>query len=141
VTRERRAAGLGVVAAALTLALAALPYAVARPTAVGTYYAAGPVSPVFVSLLAVIGAITLVSATTGRSDPPLAAGIAVTVGAFAVLLAALWAVPAREVALSMDLRAAFGTDATTWFEHHSLAVVASTLVLAVASGLYTREVL
>jgi len=142
-TRERAAATVGVVATATALGLTAVPYAVAGPTAVSTYYAAGFASPVFVSLLAVVGAITLVSAANGRSDPALAAGIAVTVAAFAVGLSVLWAVPAHEVALGIDLQAGSvgGVDAATWFAYHPHAVVLAALALAGGAGLYARTVL
>jgi len=143
VNRERFAAGLGVAAAALALVLTAVPYAVTGPTAISAYYSVGLVSPVFVSLLSVVGAITLLSAAKRRSDPALAAGIAVTVAAFAVVLALLWAVPAHEVALSIDLRggSAFGVDATAWFAYHPYSVVLATLVLVGAAGLYVEDVL
>jgi hypothetical protein len=137
VNRERLPARLGVAAAAAVLALTAVPYAVTGPTSVSAYYGVGIASPVFVSLLAVVGAVTLLSGATGRSDPALAAGVAVTVSAFAVVLAIVWALPAREVALGIDLSG--GAD--VWFGYHSPAVVVVTLVLAAASGLYARSVL
>ncbi|MFB6227975.1 MAG: hypothetical protein ABEH88_05240 [Halobacteriales archaeon] len=142
-TRERLAARLGVVAAAAVVVLTAIPYALTESTGISTYYGVGVASPVFVSLLAVVGAITLLSAAKGRSDPALAAGAAVTVAAFAVVIALLWAIPARDVAFGLNLRAdpLFGSDPTTWFSYHPVLVVLSTLVLAAASALYTRTVL
>lgn len=140
---ERFAARLGVVAAVAVLGLTALPYALTGATGISTYYRVGVASPVFVSLLAVVGAITLISAASGRSDPALAAGIAVTVAAFAVMIAILWALPARDVAFSLNLRSdpVLGSDPTTWFPYHPVLVVLSTLVLGVASGLHARTVL
>jgi len=143
VTSERLAAGVGVGATAAVLGLTAIPYAVAGPTAVGAYYGVGPASPVFVSLLAVVGAITLLSAAKRRADPPLAAGIASTAAAFAVVISLLWAVSAREVALSIDLAAGspLGIDPASWFGYHPHAVVLASLALAAAAGLYARTVL
>jgi hypothetical protein len=143
VAHERLAARLGAVAAAAVLGLTALPYALTGSTGISTYYRVGVASPVFVSLLAVVGAITLFSAVRGRSDPALAAGIAVTVAAFAVVLAILWAVPARDIAFSLDLRPdpVFGSDPTAWFSYHPMLVVLSTLVLGAASALHARTVL
>jgi hypothetical protein len=143
VNRERLAAGVGVAAAAVLVVLTAIPYGVAGSTSISAYYRAGLASPVFVSLLAVVGAITLVSARKRRSDPALAAGIAVTVAVFAVVLSVLWAVPAREVALGIDLGTGtvFGVDAATVFGYHPHAVVLASVALAGAAALYTRAVL
>lgn len=142
-TRERLAARLGVVSAAVVLVLTAIPYALTGSTGISAYYRVGVASPVFVSLLAVIGAITLLSAAKGRSDPALAAGVAATVAAFAVVIALLWAIPARDVAFGLNLRSdpVLGSDPTTWFSYHPVLVVLSTLVLAAASALYARTVL
>jgi hypothetical protein len=140
---ERLAARVGVVVAAVVLALTAVPYAVAGSTAIAAYYRAGFASPIFVSLLAVVCAITLVSASRGRADPPLAAGIAVTLGAFATVIALLWAVPAREVALGVDLSAGsvLGVDAATLFAYHPHSVVLTSLLLAIAAAVYARVTL
>lgn len=140
---ERLAAGVGVAAAAVVLALTAVPYAVAGSTAISAYYRAGFASPIFVSLLAVVCAITLVSAAQRRADPALAAGIAVTLGAFATVIALLWAVPAREVALGIDLSAGsvLGVDAATLFAYHPHSVVLASLFLAVAAGVYASATL
>lgn len=142
-TREHLAARLGIVSAVAILVLTAIPYALTESTGISAYYRVGVASPVFVSVLAVVGAITLLSAAKGRSDPALAAGIAVTVAVFAVVIAALWAIPAQDVAFSLNLRAdpLFGSDPTTWFSYHPVLVVLSTLVLAAASAVYTRIVL
>ena len=143
VTRERLVARLGVVAAAAVVVLTAIPYALTESTGISAYYRVGVASPVFVSLLAVVGAITLLSATKGRADPALAAGVAVTVAGFAVVIALLWAIPAQDVAFSLNLRAdpVFGSDPTTWFSYHPVLVVLSTLVLGAASALYTQTAL
>lgn len=130
---ERLTAGLGIAAAALVLLLTALPYGFAQPAPIGTYYGVGLAGPVFVSLLAVAAAITLLAAVTRRSDPALASGVAVTVGAFAVVLSLLWAVPAAEVVS--------GIPVPSWFGLHPAAIVAATLVLVGASGWYARTVL
>jgi hypothetical protein len=143
VTRERLPVYLGVVAAAAALVLTATPYALTGSTGISAYYRVGIASPVFVSLLAVVGAITLLSGATDRADPPLAAGIAVTVAAFSFVIALTWALPAREVALGLDLRAGplLAGDPTSWFAYHPVLVVLSTLILLGASALYTRTVL
>jgi len=141
VNAERTASAVGVGAAVVVLVLTVVPFGVAGPTARGAYYGVGFASPVFVSLLAIVGAITLVSATTGRSDPALAAGIAVTVAAFAVVLSVLWALPAREVALGVDPGGGALPGAASWFPYHPHAVVLAALALAGAAGLHARTVL
>jgi hypothetical protein len=143
VTRERPLVYLGVVGAAAVLVLTAIPYALTGSTGISAYYRVGIVSPVFVSLLAVVGAITLLSAATDRADPALAAGIAVTLAAFSFVIALTWALPARDVALGLNLRAdpLLGTDPATWFAYHPVLVVLSTLALVGASALYARTVL
>ena len=130
---ERVASTIGVVGGLLVLALTALPYAFARPGQVGTYYAAGPAGPAFISLISTVAAITLLSAERGRSDPALASGIAVTVSAFAVVLALLWAVPAGDIVSGIEVPA--------WFSYHPASLVVATLVLLGASGAYARDVL
>lgn len=142
-TREYLPVTLGIGAAGGVLVLTAVPYALTGSTGVSAYYRVGIASPVFVSLLAVVGAITLLSGATDRADPPLAAGIAVTVAAFSFVIALTWALPAREIALGLNLRTGpfLGADATAWFVYHPVLVVLSTLVLVGGSALYTRSVL
>ena len=142
-SRERLPVILGVVAAVAAIVLTAVPYALTGPTGLSAYYRVGIASPVFVSLLAVVGAITLLAAAKERADPPLAAGIAVTVAAFSFVIALTWALPAREVALGLELRAGplLKTDPATWFAYHPVLVVLSTLVLVGAAALYTRSAL
>lgn len=142
-TRERLPVALGVVAAVAVIVLTAIPYTLTGSTGISAYYRVGIASPVFVSLLAVVGAITLLSAAKGRADPPLAAGIAVTLAVFSLVIALTWALPARDVALGLELRAdpLLGTDPATWFAYHPVLVVLSTLVLVGAAALYTRSAL
>jgi hypothetical protein len=131
--REALAARIGLAAAGLVVALTALPYGFARAGSVGTYYGVGLVSPAFVALLSVIAAITLLAAARRRSDPAVAAGIAVTVSTFAVVLSVLWALPAREVVSGIPI--------PSWFGYHPLSVVLATLGMLAAAGWYARTVL
>ena len=131
--REALAARLGLGAAGLVVALTALPYGFARGGSVGAYYGVGLVGPAFVSLLSAIAAITLLAAARRRSDPAVAAGIAVTVSAFAVVLSVLWAFPAQEVIVGLPI--------PSWFGYHPLAVVLATLLLLAAAGWYAPTVL
>lgn len=131
--REALAARLGLAAAALVIILTALPYGFARSASIGTYYGAGLVGPAFFALLSMIAAITLLGAARRRSDPAVAAGIAVTVSAFAVMLSVVWAVPAQDVVGSLSI--------PSWFGYHPLSVVLAALALLTAAGWYARIIL
>lgn len=124
----RLATTLGAVATASVLALLALPYGYARPSAVGTYYGVGGPGVLFVGLLVVVATIALVAGARERSDPATAAGIALTVSVVAVGLAIAWALPAREVIAGMAV--------PDYFEYHPFVVGAATALLAVAAGLF-----
>lgn len=122
---------LGLLATAAYFLLLALPYGYARASSIGTYYGVGATGPAFVGLLLTIATIALLSGATDRSDPALAAGVAVAVSFLATILAAGWALPAGDVVPGMPIPA--------WFEFHPPAIVLSAGLLAVASGLFARQ--
>ena len=132
--RERGAAAIGVAACLVVVALSVTPYLIAAPSAVATYYDAGPAGPPLVALFSVVVAIVLAAGVRRRTDPALAAGIAVAFGAFVAAIAWWWA-----LAVSPSLVGGFTTiDA---FEYHRWAVGVATLAVPVAGGLYARAVL
>lgn len=132
--RERVAATIGLAACLVVLALSAGPYVIADPSAVATYYAAGPAGPPLVSLFSIVVAIVLAAGVRRRTDPALAAGIAVAFGAFVAAIAWWWA-----LSVSPSLVGGFTTiDA---FEYHRWALGVATLGVPVAGGLYARAVL
>jgi hypothetical protein len=65
------------------------------------------------------------------------------VAVFSLVIALTWALPARDVALGLQLRPdpLLGTDPATWFAYHPVLVVLSTLVLVGAAAVYTRSAL
>lgn len=91
---ERAAATAGVVACVLTAVAVVAPYVVlpaGDQELVGSYYASGPISPLAVGLLALIGAVVFASGRESRSNPDLVAGVMLSVGAFSLLVALSWA--------------------------------------------------
>lgn len=128
------AAGTGIVAAAATAALAAAPYLLLDPTAVGAYVTAGPGGLRLIALFGLVAIVVLAAGAAGRSDPAQMAGAAVVLGAASALLAWWWAlsVPA---ALVGSL-----TDAASFAYHRWALALAATALLA-AAGAYARSVL
>lgn len=127
-----RAAGLGVVAAAAIVALLAVPYAVADARAVGVYYA-DLVGPPLAGLFAVVAAIALLGADRGRSDPPMAAGVAVVLGALVVGLLGWWAAGVSPALVG-------GMTTVAAFEWHRWALTAAGVVLLGGVGWYAWSV-
>lgn len=130
----RLAAGLGIAAAATTAVLAFLPYAVLDPTAVGPYFAAAPVGPPAIGLLALIAVVVLAAGLAGRSDPTTMAGAALVLGLFTAVLAWWWT-------LSVSPSLVGGLTSADWFEHHRWALALAATVLLAAAGDYARAVL
>lgn len=130
--RERTAATAGVAACLLTAGSVAAPYLLVSENAsvqVGTYYGAGPVNPLAVGLVAVIGAIIFAAGREGRSDPDLVAGIMLPVGAFSTVVAAVW-VGAFDPALITD------QSTLGFFSTHRWTVLAGGALEAAAAAWY-----
>lgn len=130
---ERGAAVIGSAACLLVVALTGLPYAVIDRPAVAVYYRAGIVGPPLIALFALIAAIVLLAGVTDRTDPPLAAGVAVVIGLFMVGLAWTWA---------LDVSAAVvgGLTDIDSFQYHRWAIAITATVAAAAGGWYARSV-
>lgn len=132
--RERLAAGAGIVAAAAVATLVAATYALLDPTALGPYFAAGPVGPPVVTLFALVAIVVLAAGVEERSDPPLMAGAALVLGAFSAGLAWWWA-----LSVSPSLVGSL-TDLAS-FAYHRWAVALAATALLAASAVYARAVL
>lgn len=87
----RRAAAVGVGSAVAVAALVAVPYALADARAVDVYYGGSLVGPPLVGLFAGVAAIALLAGARGRTDPAVAAGVAVVLGLLAAGLLVPWA--------------------------------------------------
>lgn len=131
---DRLAAAVGIVAAAATAALAAVPYLLLEPTALGPYVAAGPGGLEVVALFSLVAVVVLAAGATARSDPALMAGGAVVLGAFSTLLGWWWAlaVPAALVG---------GLTDVAGFAYHRWALALAATALLLASVGYARSVL
>lgn len=138
---ERTAATVGTAACLLTAGAVATPYLLLSGNAVqyvGWYYAAGPVNPLAVGLLGLLGAIIFAAGRERRSDPDLVAGIMLSVGLFSAGVAALWAT-------GFDPGGIDSTAALEFMDVHRWSVLAggvaelvAALWYAVARGLVPR---
>lgn len=129
---ERTAATVGVAACVLTAVAVVAPYVVLPASAqqyVGAYYGTGPVSPLALGLLGLVGAIVFASGREERSSPDLVAGVMLTVGAFSLLVGAVWA-------LGFDPAAAGGDVPVDFFGTHRWVVLAGVTLEAAAAGWY-----
>jgi hypothetical protein len=122
---RRLAPTLGIASCLLVLVVLAVPYlVVGNGTAVNFYYAAGAIDPLVVGLLCAVAIIVFAAGRQGRSDPGIAAGVALAFGAFVVLVASLWALTVPEqVVLQLSRNALLGY-------HRSALVLATVGVLA-----------
>lgn len=132
--QTRLAPLVGVVGCALVLVALAVPYGLVRTapgSAVGSYYSEGALSPLVAGLFALIVAIVLAAGRDERTDPPLAAGIALALGFFGFVTMALWAVTVPEQVL-------FDMDAPAVITYHRWASVVVSLVVPAASLWWSR---
>lgn len=129
----RAAPTAGIVACTLVLAVLALPYLLVGPGAgVGTYYAAGVVTPFAAGLFALVCTIVFAAGREERSDPALVAGASLAFGVFALLVSALWAATVPE-SVVLQLGEVTDSVATLLEAHRYLLVVASAGVAASAA--------
>lgn len=131
---ERTAATVGAGACLLTAGAVAAPYVLLPEGAVqyvGRYYAAGPVNPLAIGLLGLVGAIVFAAGREGRSDPDLVAGIMLSVGVFSVAVAAAWA-----AGFDPNAVGAGSKEALTFMDTHRWSVLAGGVLEAVAGVWY-----
>jgi len=87
---------------AVLLALAA-PYVLVEDVGgVGLYYGSGAINPLLAGLFAAIALIALAAGREGRSDPALAAGVALVLGAVMAVVAIAWALTVRVDVVAID---------------------------------------
>jgi hypothetical protein len=121
----------GAAVAAAAAVLVTLPYLVVDASAVAVYYDAGPVTPVFVGVLAVVAGVALVSGAQDRSDPATVAGVAVIFALFMAGLSLAWAT-------AVDPAVVAGLPVSAWFDYHRWAVVAAALAETGLAGWYAK---
>ncbi|WP_424018337.1 DUF7548 family protein [Halorientalis pallida] len=87
---------------AVLLALGA-PYVLVEDAGgVGLYYGSGAVNPLLAALFAMVTLIALAAGREGRSDPAMAAGVALVLGAAITVIALVWALTARVDVIAID---------------------------------------
>lgn len=133
VTDPRRAAGLGAAAALAVVGLLVVPYGLTDVRAVAVYYGGDLVGPPLAGLFAAVSAIALAGAARDRTDPPLAAGVALVLGAMTTGLLAVWA-------LGVSPALVGGLTTVAAFRWHRWLLVAATGLLLLASAWFARAV-
>jgi len=99
----RTAPIVGIAGCLAVLAALAAPYVLAEtPTAVGAYYASGAVNPLLAGVFALVAIIVFAAGREERTDPGLAAGVAITLGVFIVVVALAWALTVRVDVIAIE---------------------------------------
>lgn len=98
--RLRAVPTVGIVASLAVVVALSVPYLLGT-NGVGTYYGSGGVNPLLAGLFALVGVIVFAAGREGRSDPELAAGVALALGVFMVLVTVVWALTARVDAVQL----------------------------------------
>ncbi|MFC4356741.1 hypothetical protein ACFO0N_02125 [Halobium salinum] len=127
----------GVGACLALLAAFAAPYLlVTSPEAPLTaYYGAGPIGANAVAFFSLVAVVVFLAGRRGRTEPDLAAGIALVLGVATLLVALVWA-------LSVDETVLFSFPASaSWIEFHPWVVVGVSALVPAAAGVYARAVL
>lgn len=132
--RSRLAPLVGIVGCLLVVAVLAVPYLLVRTapaSSVGFYYAAGAINPLLSGLFAFVGLIVIAAGREGRTDPGLAAGIALALGVFMVGVTVLWAT-------TVPIGVVFDMDAPAIMAHHRLATTVAAGIVPVAGVWWAR---
>ncbi len=123
---------MGAVACLAVVVAIATPYLVADQVArVSAYYGGGAITPLASGLLALVGVIVFAAGREGRTDPGLAAGMMLVLGAVSFLAALLWA-----LTLPGDL--VVGSEKSVLWTVHRWVVVLASGVMAASAGWYAR---
>jgi hypothetical protein len=87
---------------AVLLALGAPYVLVEDASGIGLYYSSGAVNPLLAGLFAMVALIALAAGREGRSDPAMAAGVALVLGGVVAVIAVAWALTARVDVVAID---------------------------------------
>jgi len=128
----RTAPTVAIVGCVLYLLSLVVPFVLVETTsAVNAYYGEGALSPAVPALFAAIAIIVLAAGREGRTDPSVAAGAGLVLGAFILGLSAVWA---ATVPVSLVL----GLTESTLIEHHRWAVVAVAVPIPLGTAWFAR---
>lgn len=118
---------VGIVGSLAFLGALTVPYVLAESTSgVGGYYSSGAINPLVAGLFALVSVIVFAAGRKGRTDPELAAGVALAFGGFMVLVAVAWALTVR-------------IDAVQLSANHRWLVVSAALLVPASAGWYARS--
>lgn len=131
---RRLAADIGTAASILVVLLAAIPYALGTPAAVGAYYEVGILGPQYFGIAAAVTAIVFRAARTGRTDPATAAGTTLAFGMVVALLAITWAISPEPTVVG-------GVHTADWFDYHRWLLALTALLIPICAGIYANAVL
>jgi hypothetical protein len=126
---------IGIVGCLLFTFVLAAPYGflgVESGSGVATYYGTGAVNPLVGGLFATVGVIVLAAGRSGRTDPGLAAGVALALGLFIVVIAGLWAA-------TVPHSLVVGLAENTLIEYHRGVLAAGAVVLPASSVVWARD--
>jgi hypothetical protein len=132
---EQAAPALGILGCLAVVATLALPFVLYPDwgSALAQYYTSGPLGVGAVLAFALVGVVVFLAGARGRTDPMIAAGIALPLGVVALAVALSWA-------LAAPLDPLFGFPAS-WITDFRWLVVAATALTAAAGALYAWSVL
>jgi len=131
---RRLAPLVGIVGSVALLVLLAVPYLlITTQGAVAGYYTA-PLDPLFAGLFALVAVIVLAAGREERSDPAVAAGAALVLGVFVVLIVALWVAGApAEVVFGLEEE-----GPVRLLQYHPLVTLLAALSLPTSALWYSR---
>jgi hypothetical protein len=130
--RARLAPLVGIVGCLLYAGLLAVPYLLVPNTSgagVGLYYGTGAINPFVGGLFALVAVIVFAAGREERTDPGFAAGVALVLGLFMLLIGVLWA-----VTVPLDVVPGVGVEAPSYLAYHRWAVSLVGAVVPLAGG-------
>lgn len=130
--QARLAPLVGIVAAIAVLVGLAVPYLlVPEASAVGVYYGGGAITPLIAGLFAVLSIVVFAAGREERTDPAMAAGATLVMGAFAFVVALAWA-------LTVPIDVVTGMGTAQVIEYHRFALVLVALGMPLAAAWFAR---
>ncbi|WP_136686691.1 DUF7548 family protein [Halorhabdus amylolytica] len=121
--RTRLAPTVGILACLAFLGVLAVP--LGSPSA-GLYYASGALNPLIGGLLALVTVIVFAAGRQRRTDPSLAAGVALAFGLVITVTVIAWASTAR-------------TDVLSNTQYHRYALAGTAAAVPIVAAWYARE--
>jgi hypothetical protein len=125
---------VGIVGCVLFAVVLAVPYALLGTDAgsgASAYYGTGAVNPLVGGLFVTVGVIVLSAGRSGRADPGLAAGVALSLGIFLVAVAGVWAV-------TVPRSLVVGLSETAVVEYHRWTLALVAVLVPAASAAWAR---